>query len=275
MTQLSPVLSRTVVTPSMALRGMKSAAELAQGKPCGTRLRYYAGCRCVECKAANTAYESGRAAARRRGEGNGLVSAEPARKHLLWLSAQGVGRKTAADSAKVSHSIVSKIIDGQRQKIRAQTERRILAVTTAAAADGAFIDAGPTWLMLDELIASGYSRAFIASQLLGRRAMALQISRGLVTVRNAYLVSRLYACLRYASLADSRRAQALLAELREECFRPERVLAKAAEISHAKALPAPTFEAATKGHVVGRMRAVDCELVKLVHQALMGQEATE
>ena len=231
---LKPVLSRQTVNPTMAARGMRSAAALAAGKPCGTRVRYYAGCRCQECRAANSRYESERQAARARGEANGLVSADRARAHLAALSAQGVGRKTAADAAKVAPSIVSKIIDRQRGQIRAQTERRILAVTAATAADGAYIDGAPTWLLLDELIASGYSKARVASEIAGRPLRALQLQRGRVTVRNAALARGAYERLRLAAPAVERIAQKQLAELRDEHMRPDRIQRAADELAEAR-----------------------------------------
>lgn len=69
MSDLTPALSRRTVAPAMAARGLRSAAELAAGKPCGTRVRYYAGCRCKPCRKANSLYEAERAAAKARGEG--------------------------------------------------------------------------------------------------------------------------------------------------------------------------------------------------------------
>lgn len=233
-TEPIPVLSRRTVNETMAARGMRSAADLAAGKPCGTRVRYYAGCRCKECRAANSRYESERQAARARGESNGLVSAERARAHLAWLSENGVGRKTAADAAKVAASIVSKIIDGQRLKIREQTERRVLAVTTATAADGALTDGAATWLLLDELITSGYSKARISSEMAGKPMKSLQLRREHVTVRNAALARQVYDRLQLASATVLRQAERQLAELREECFRMDRIQREVDELSAAR-----------------------------------------
>lgn len=273
-TPLTPVLSRRSVTPTMAARGLRSAAELADGKPCGTRVRYYAGCRCADCKAANTAYERDRAAARKRGEGNALVSAEAARKHLQWLSTQGVGRKTAADAAKVAASIVSKIIDGQREKIRAQTERRILAVTEVTAADGARRPAGGTWRLLDELIAAGYTRARIASEVMGRPVRSLQIRRHLVEVRTEAMVRAAYERLRMASKADNARGLAQLRDLREEGFRQDRIEREVAALAAARGWQAPSLDPTPKrsrwpGPAGLTHRAA--ELIAAVHAALTGE----
>lgn len=245
----TPVLSRRTISEAMAARGMRSAADLAAGKPCGTRLRYYAGCRCFDCRRANSAYEAERKLARARGESNGIVSAERARAHLAWLSSQGIGRKTAADAAKVASSVVCEIASGQRPNIREQTERRILAVTTATQADGATIDGAATWVLLDELLASGYSRKRIASEIAGRPVKALQISRERVTVRKAGLVRQVHDRLRLTSAAELRQAQQQLAELREECFRMDRIQRDIDELAAARGWAAQEIDPAPQ---VGR-----------------------
>lgn len=276
MSDLTPALSRRTVAPEMAARGMRSAAELAAGKPCGTRVRYYAGCRCKLCRKANSLYEAERTAAKARGEGNGIVSAARAREHLTWLSSRGVGRKTAADAAKVAASIVSKIIDGQRLKIRAQTERRILAVTEATAADGANIDAAPTWRLLDELISSGYSKAHIAREIRGGPARSLQISRGLVAVRTAAMVRRAYERLRLADARASARALAQLRELRDEHFRLATIQRFVDELALARWWPAPSIDPRPSG---GRWPGPSglthraCVLIGELHAELIGSAA--
>ena len=239
--ELNPVLSRRTINKAMAARGMRSAAELAEGKPCGTRVRYYAGCRCEECRAANSRYESERQAARARGESNGIVSAERARAHLAKLSAAGVGYKTAADAAKVASSVVAMIIYGQRLKIRGQTERRILAVTADTAADGAFVDGAPTWALIDELLASGYSKSRIASEIAGHPVNALQLQRDRVRVRNAARARQVYERLRLASATELRQAERQLAELREECFRMDRIQSDVDELAVARGWGAQTI----------------------------------
>ncbi len=270
MSDLNPVLSRRTVSPAMAARGMRSAAALAEGKPCGTRVRYYAGCRCNECRAANSQYERERHAARANGETNRIVSAEQARAHLAWLSTQGVGRKTAADAAKVSSSVVSLIAEGKRTQIREATQRRILAVTPAAAADRAYIDGNETWRLLDELIACGYPRSRIASELMGRPVTGLQLKRYRVTVTNAERVRRAFERLRYATRDETSQAYALLRELRDEHYRVDQVLSRMAEIAARRALPAPTMNVAVKGERAGSLRLFEVGLLRDVHAALLG-----
>lgn len=232
-----PVPSRRTPSAQMAARGLRSAAELAADKPCGTRVRYYAGCRCRACRRANTAYESERARARRRGEHNHLVSAEQARAHLAVLAAAGVGRKTIADSATVPVSTIIKVITGERRKLRFQTARRLLAVTPAAAADGARIDSAPTWVLLDELRAWGYTQARIASELIGHPVRGLQMVRGRrVTVRVADQVRRVHERLRCVPAAPT---LALLRELSEEGFHRDRVARRLDDAAQQRGWEAP------------------------------------
>lgn len=269
-----PALSRTTISAQMAARGMRPAAELGATKPCGTRLRYYAGCRCGACRRANADYEAQRAQCRRRGERNGLVSAERARQHLLWLSSRGVGHKTAADAAKVAASTVSKVVYGQRLKIRERTERQLLAVTPQAAADRALVDAAPTWRLLDELIDSGYPRARLASLLLGRPVRALQVSRKLVQVRTADAVRRLHERLRYADAGTNRQALHQLQELRDEGYLQTRVLAAMAAEAERRGWPAPTLQPAGKGTRAGCVRHQEAVLLDHLHKRLLAEEGT-
>lgn len=203
--------------------GLKSVVVLAADRPHGDRLRYMSGCRCRDCRAANSAYERSRQAARRAGEWNGYVSAERARRHLAELAAQGVGRRAVADACDVADSIVAKIKSGKRLQIRAETERRILAVSADMAADRALIPAGPTWRLLDELIAAGFTKTFIAQRLGYTRA--LQIGRDTVTVKNAARVRRLHRELIAAdeALVDAKPARRHIERLREEGYTEKRI----------------------------------------------------
>lgn len=233
----SHVLSRRTIREDMAARGMRPAAELA--------------------------------------EGNGPVSAERARLHLAYLSANGVGMKTAADAAKVAPSIVAKIIYRQRLKIRAQTEKRILAVTTATRADGALVDAGPTWVLINELLASGYSKSRIASELAGKPLKALQLRGAQITVRKAGIARLVYDRLRLASAADLRQAERQLAELREECFRMDRIQRDVDELAEDRGwdpqVLAPTPWKHGKWPQVTRLTHRAVVLIGAVHARLVGE----
>jgi hypothetical protein len=175
----------------MLARGLRPAAELAKDRPCGDRLRYVAGCRCDDCRAANAAYERERIKARAAGDWNGLVPAEKARAHIRKLSRQGVGRRAIGAASDVGDTTLSKIRSGRKLQIRARTERAILAVTRAMASDHSLVSAARTWQRIDLLIDEGYTEAFLAKEL-GYTNPYLQLGRDQVTVRNAYEVERLY-----------------------------------------------------------------------------------
>lgn len=251
---------------ALAARGLKRIADLAATRPCGDRLRYMAGCRCAECRRANTEYEKARYKARKTGDWNGLVSAEPARAHLAELSRRGVGYRTVQTAADVSSSVLLAIIGGSKRCIRARTERAILAVTTAAAADHALIDAGPTWLLIDELVHLGYSKAFLAGQL-GYANPALQFNRQQVTVRNAYEVQRLHERLRHVPAAPT---LAQLQELSEEGYHRNRIARLLAELAAERQFDAPDMTVRQ-----GCIRQQTAELVRDIHRRLLACELDE
>lgn len=71
-----PKLHEAVATSvSLAARGLKPIAQLAANRDHGDRVRYLAGCRCTDCRRANSAYESARQKARAAGDWNGFVLA--------------------------------------------------------------------------------------------------------------------------------------------------------------------------------------------------------
>ena len=167
----------------------------ASRAPHGSRSRYkHARCRCLQCRAANSRYVTERERARKEGDTRDLVDAGPARAHVLALSQRGMGYKMVAECAGVSLSVMQRIRSGERKQLRAHTARRILAVEYAVEAlgDGALIDAGPTWKLLDELIGGGYTKTQLATWLLGRPALALQIRRDRITAATALKVRKLY-----------------------------------------------------------------------------------
>jgi len=157
----------------------------------GTRARYALKCRCDDCRAANTAYERARAAARRSGDWNGLVPAARARQHLLKLSDQGVGRRAVAAATDIADSVLTQIRNGTKQRIRAETERRILRCNPSIASDGALVPAARTWSKVSWLLEEGFTKRRL-SALLGQNGLALQLGRERVTARNAAKVDRVY-----------------------------------------------------------------------------------
>jgi hypothetical protein len=159
--------------------------------PHGTRSRYITGCHCFKCRVANTNYETERAAKQRAGWHARLVDTDRVIAHLKELSKAGVGYKSVAAAANVSHTSLAKIKAGKKTQLRADAEARILAVDQGAIADGALIDAAPTRRLIGKLVEGGYTRAWIAHQL-GYSGQGLQFRFSTITALNASRVERLY-----------------------------------------------------------------------------------
>lgn len=245
----------------LAARGLRPAAELAKDRPHGDRLRYIAGCRCFHCRRANSDYERARQAARKAGDWNGLVAAAKARGHLAALSALGVGRHAVADASGISGGILWSIIKGDKQNIRARTERAILSVTVEQAADRALIDAGETWKLIDELLVDGYSKAELA-RLLGYRTRALQLNRHKVTARNAYEVKRLHEKLRKV---DAKHTARLLDEIAAEGYTRRMIFHDLDKLAAEQGIERPSIEIRK-----GRILASAARLVERLHALWIG-----
>ena len=171
---------------------LKSAAELAEGKPHGTRQRYMGGCRCMLCRAANSRHEVRCAALRRAGLGNGIVPAEMSRKHLKKLSRRGIGKRSVHKASGVSISVIDKIRRGERLQIRQSTERAILSVGSAhSVSDGVLVSAKETWRLINKLLSEGFTKGELAKRL-GRKRPALQIRKDKVTAKTAKKVRQFY-----------------------------------------------------------------------------------
>lgn len=133
-------------------------------------------CRCDHCRAAST--DAMRTLRRAHLYGrHWLVDAEPTRQHLRWLSAQGMGWKTAARSAGVATSTVYSILYGKhlddpdhpehrppRKQVSRAVADRILAVQPVLA-DGAVVDATGTRRRIQALVARGWSLSKLAYRL--------------------------------------------------------------------------------------------------------------
>ena len=146
----------------------------------GTRAKYVVEkCRCLPCKEANRAY----ARMRDRNERRAAIGIETpyvayvdcaeAREHLLWLSSIGIGRRTVNKVSGVAMSSIDKIRTGKRDKARAVTVDRILAVGKHRTHHRIPVDPTPALKMVDQLLAAGYSKAAVA-RALGLTTPALQ-----------------------------------------------------------------------------------------------------
>ena len=157
----------------------------------GTYAKYKIdGCRCRPCSQATSKYNRARA----RSVEPPYVAAGPARAHVRELSAAGVGLKQIVKASGVSQGALWKLMYGKNGKpstrIRRSTEQRILAVTPADAANGTRIDAAPTWVLIDEMVTAGAAKTEIAAAI--GQTGPLQLSRKLVTARNARAVADLH-----------------------------------------------------------------------------------
>lgn len=177
------------MTPHLA--SLRTAADLAANKPHGVRIRYVAGCRCVACRKANSAYENERQKARKAGDWNGIVSAKAAREYMLHLSRRGVGRRAIQACTDVADTVLQEVRSGKKTRIRARTERKILQVTTAMAADHSLVSARRSRQLLGLLLEEGYTERFLARRL-GYKTHRLQFGAGQITVRNAARIKHLY-----------------------------------------------------------------------------------
>lgn len=166
-------------------------------------------CRCDECTKANQAYER----ENRQRIDPPYVLAGPAREHVRELMAAGVGLKQISKTSGVPHGTLSKLIYGDQargmapsKRIRPKTMSKLLAVTPAAIAGGAKVDAAPTWLLLEEMIAAGVPKSQIAEQIPGH-GRTLQLSRNLVAARHARAVADLHRRWKAGQWVPERRSR--------------------------------------------------------------------
>lgn len=122
---------------------------------------------------------------------DGVVSSVRVRRHLRKLSKRGVGYKAVAAACDVAASTLGDVLAGEPM-VRASTERRVLAVDTAAIADGALVDATTTNARIAAILARGFTRLHVA-ELLGCVSPALQLGGGeRVTAATRARVERLW-----------------------------------------------------------------------------------
>ncbi len=162
----------------------------------GQRARYVHGCRCVPCTKANRDYARHRYLENAQGRSNPIVSAAWVRHHLLELQAAGVGRHTVADLSGVRAKTVQAIRSGRKTRCRRSTKEKLLAVPLQVWSDGQFVDAGPTWVLLDEMLSDGHTRTSLARELGSKgKTPSLQVGRDQVRASTASKVRRLHARL--------------------------------------------------------------------------------
>jgi hypothetical protein len=159
----------------------------------GRRSTYNSGCPCAPCTAAHRGYSQQRRERQAAGDATGLVDPARAQAHLRQLVDAGAPRRAIARAAGVDRRVVAEALAGGRQMQRA-VEARLLAVTLTAvhatAGPRSLVDAAPTWRLLDDLVARGWPKGWLARELgLGR---ALTLARDRVTMVNAARVAELH-----------------------------------------------------------------------------------
>lgn len=123
------------------------------------------GCRCEPCAAAAKAYEDQRVRAHAYGRWDHLVDAGPAREHVARLREAGMGLRTIAGAAGVSHGALTKLVYGTTgrppsARVSKANHQAILAVPIPTAfdvADAATVDGTGTRRRIESLIALGWS----------------------------------------------------------------------------------------------------------------------
>lgn len=88
---------------------------------------------------------------------NGLVSAARVKRKLRKLSSIGVGYKSVAAACDVAPSCLAGVSNGTITRIRAATERRVLAVDAGAMAGGAIVDAGDANTLIAKMRERGFT----------------------------------------------------------------------------------------------------------------------
>jgi hypothetical protein len=151
-------------------------------------------CRCEPCRLSNRAYEQERA----QRIAPAFVGADATRKHVEFLSANGVGLKQISRLTGVSSGVLTKLVygDGTRKmgpskRIRQATAEKILAVMPSHAAAGSKQPAGPSWVLIDEMIAAGVTKTAIA-RYLGQNGPGLQLSRTLMLRRHVVKIREMH-----------------------------------------------------------------------------------
>ena len=170
----------------------------------GTHAKYALDhCRCDPCRLAQREYNRRRYRAISRPDEiwQPYIDADPIREHVRWLATCGIGLKTLAKLAGVSHGTLSKLMYGDptrhmapSKRVRPATAHKITAVMPNMAAGAQRVPAAPTWRLLNELIAIGWSRAELARRL-GHQGPGLQIRHDRILASTARQVEQLHANL--------------------------------------------------------------------------------
>ena len=140
-------------------------------------------CRCADCSASNARYEQSRAVWLAGVKPHPYTDARPVRAHVKSLMDQGMGLKHIVKVSGVPQGVLWKLVYGKKVKgrkrpskrVRRDTARKLLA-TRLELADGAKVPADEARLIIDELVARGWTKTAIARQVHHPDAVALQVA---------------------------------------------------------------------------------------------------
>lgn len=159
----------------MRPRDLPSLRELAKKNPHGTRVKYFAGCRCRICVRKYRAYVDQLKINKASGQRNNLVPADAVREFLLDMQKLGIGYMTVARVVGVGKTKLGELLwppkDGAPMWIRAQKARKVLSYvpTLDTMPSMLKIPAGETVQMLRQMIAWGYPQTLIGREAFGNK----------------------------------------------------------------------------------------------------------
>lgn len=161
----------------------------------GTNARYHlARCRCTPCKDASRAY----VLKLRRTPSMHLIDAAPVTAHIRFLQSQGMSVKLIAAAARVTSSVTARFVDAYRtiKRTRRSTMKKFLSVKPCPP-DNALVNADATRILVERIVALGYTRGWIAQQIGLKQCQNLPIGRSrYVRLRNARRMHTLYLTIR-------------------------------------------------------------------------------
>lgn len=160
----------------------------------GERTGYVKGCRCTPCTRANNQKNAEREARIAAGlPSTVMVDAGRAHRHLQHLVALGATQKSLVRASGMNRSHLRNLLLGTQKRITPSVEQTVLAITIAQAqaaiGGGSLVDAGATWRLLDDMIARGFPKSWIAREL--GCGNALQLRRDYITASSAAKVLEL------------------------------------------------------------------------------------
>jgi lambda repressor-like predicted transcriptional regulator len=147
-----------------------------EGHPHGSAARYTLDhCRCSPCRSASADYARRRKAQLATGRWNGLVDADPVRRHVLALRAAGLSTAQLVEEAGVSRSCLDDILPGRAgrapaRRILHSSARAVLAIPVDHRAimlrtdPRSAVPAVGTQRRLQALVALGWSMAQLAAR---------------------------------------------------------------------------------------------------------------